>query len=182
MPKAKKKPKSLTDNDSLNAFRSACIQVARAYGISKDAEDAASWAIIKRLEGSKAAPKFLIIDYIRHTIGRNKEKTKIIRDALRKAVPIKDDYESDDEQISPGVVIASEDRGIKPNALYYVASILNLSLYERACFFLYYSEGLSEEYISCYLGTNPGHVKSTIGIINALISEKIKQEFKSYFE
>lgn len=187
MPRAKgkKKKDKAIDIGAFERFRAACLQVANAYGVYKEAEDAASWALIKRLEGSQAAAKFLIIDYIRHTLGRNKDENKLVRAALRRPIPIKDDYdEEDDAPPSPGVVLESNDSGVKPTALYYIANTLKFSLYERACFFLYYCENLPEEYIGNYLGTNANHVRSTLGVINAIISgdQKLKEDLKSYLE
>lgn len=148
-----------SDPERARRFRFACYKQARAMGIGYDAEEFAGWAIIKTLEGRNTTIKNLCLDYIREEFGREDSGSNEVREAIRWAMPLKEDPDPE----VPGVVVASTER--KRSQLFAVADKLGLDLRHRTLFLLHYREGLYLEEAAMYLGVSAGRASQMMSWI-----------------
>jgi DNA-directed RNA polymerase specialized sigma24 family protein len=150
-------------------FRHACLGAARATGIGHDAEDFAGWAILKVLEGRNASVMSLAVDYARERYGRTdrKDSAREAKQAMRKAMPIKDDPDLED----PGVVIASPGGRDRGAMLFAVADKLELDSRARAVFLLYWKDDWRQDEIAEYFGVSPERIHQMLNIAKRRLAQ-----------
>lgn len=150
--------KSFTSEEH-EMFRKACYGAAYSVNLKHEAEDFASWAIIKRLEGRSATPKQFVLDYLREQYGNGKDHPK---KQSRWATPIKEDTDPETE----GVVVAAKDDAPTYGRLFAMADLLKLDLKKRVIFLLYYKDGYEASEIAHYIGVAKPSVFKQLDLIH----------------
>lgn len=142
-------------------FRKVCLYQASQSQFRNEAEDFASWAMIRVLEGAHANVRWQLGHYRKEILGRQdnvssrvQQNRKEMRNTLQIAEP------TDDED--PCIQIASiEERD--SNYWFMVATEIKLDLRTRVAFLLHYRDGMTHLEISRYLGGNASYVTTLLG-------------------
>lgn len=138
--------------ERIKAIRGACIKAARNRGQIEHAEDFASWAMIKILEGRKDNTTYLLVDYLRENFGRIGSDSNIAHHSPSLANM---DSLEDQKTLPPDSYDRIENYAVG----------LSLQGREREYFLLHYKHGLALTEIASVSGVSSSRVCQILGAV-----------------